>query len=206
MWLCSKCRDEILPVKTQVCPSCGRISEYGKYCLEDAKPHGLGGIIVSCYYGEGPIKELIHNFKYNNVTELGEILAKMMAKALKDNIAGIGKDIILTAVPLHFLRRAQRGYNQSEILTELVGKNLGLKKLQLLKKIRRTKPQVKKSGKKRKENLKNCFKISKNIDIRGRTIILADDVTTTGTTLNECAKVLREAGAKRVWGLVVAKG
>ena len=86
-------------------------------------------------------------------------------------------------------------------------------------KFRKTKTQVKYSGKKRRENLKNSFKmndkllsvipakagIQSNI-LKNRTIVLVDDVTTTGTTLNECAKVLRAAGAKRVWGLVIAKG
>ncbi len=216
-WLCSECGSEILPVVTQVCPLCGRISKSGEYCPKDKYlklkrskkkiPRPLSGIIVSAYYEEGPIKEVIHNFKYNHILELKDNLGDLMAKALKDNLIDIGKNIIISAVPLHFLRRAQRGYNQSELLASYVADRLKMtKNFKIIKKIRKTKPQVKFSGKKRRENLKNCYKIINKNAVRGKTIILVDDVTTTGTTLNECAKVLKEAGAKKVWGLVIAKG
>jgi len=251
VWLCRSCQREILLVKTQVCPECGRVSEYGEYCSKDRfiKPKGtkskkaraLAGIITAAYYEEGPVKELIHNFKYNHILELKDILGGLMAKTLKDNL-DIANGILITAVPLHFLRRAQRGYNQSELLAEYVADKMNErqpkagqprveKNFKIIKKIRRTKPQIKFSGKKRRENLKNSFKISRRtrfsvfgrklklglrypfveqdlscVSLKGKTIVLVDDVTTTGTTLNECAKVLREAGAKRVWGLVVAKG
>ena len=215
IWLCPKCQAKILPVKTQLCPGCGRISPrqrrgkyFGIYCQNCRRKYRpkLKGIIVAAYYVEGPIKELIHNFKYNHILELETILGDLLAKSLKDNLKS-ERDVIVTAVPLHFLRRAQRGYNQSEILARYVANKLKMpKNFQIIKKIRQTKPQVKLGGKKRLENLKNCYKIiNKNI-VRGQTIILVDDVTTTGTTLNECAKVLREAGAKGIWGLVVAKG
>lgn len=205
-WVCSECAQKVLIVGTQVCPVCGRISKYGKYCLRHQRPHGLSGIICACYFDEGPIKEAIHNFKYNHILELGNFLGEIMVKAVKENL-DIGKNLLITAVPLHPLRRAQRGYNQAEILAETVADRLGLSKnFQILKKIRWTKPQVKVSGKKRTKNLKNCYKIFNKNVVRGKTIVLVDDVTTTGTTLNECAKVLRKAGAKRVWGLVIARG
>jgi len=219
-WVCCECQKAILPVKTQVCPLCGRISPNGKYCPNHQKPHGLSGIIVAAYYEEGPVKELIHNFKYNHILEIKEILGGLMTKALKENVSFFrdrGKmtpPLLVTAVPLHFWRRSQRGYNQSELLADEVyekflAESQGFKlqkNFKILKKIRKTKPQVKFSGKKRRKNLIKSFEINKNFNILGRTIILVDDVTTTGTTLNECAKVLRKAGARRVWGLVVAKG
>lgn len=205
-WLCEICQHKILMVKTQVCPDCGRVSQFGQYCPRHQKRWGLSGIIVAAYYEEGPIKEAIHNLKYNDILELKILLGEILTQALKDN-RKLGPFIFMTAVPLHFWRRAQRGYNQSELLGDYVANKLRLpKNFQILRKIRQTKPQVKLGGKKRLENLKNSFIFNKKINIRGRTIIIVDDVTTTGTTLNECAKVLRRAGAKRVWGLVVAKG
>jgi|GEM_PF-111198 len=259
-WLCPSCREKILAVKTQVCPACGRISPKGSYCASDRyfkeiqyiqgkrkeikTRRSLGGIIVSAYYEEGPIKEAIHNFKYNNIVELKNILGDVLAATLKENLDLAPKEeIMLTAVPLHFIRRAQRGYNQSELLADYVATKLNLaKNFRILRKIRWTKPQVKLGGEKRLKNLENSFKIvtkitkiakinaaltakfprkfrSKNHKNRekkmrplkndilfGKTIILVDDVATTGATLNECAKVLKKAGAKEVWGLVVAKG
>jgi ComF family protein len=173
--------------------------------------------MVAAYYEEGPIKEAIHNFKYNNVTELAGFLSDLLAKSLQGQKPKLGKDIILTAVPMHFLKKAQRGYNQAEMLADVVAEQISAqggpasgwklqKSYQIIKKIRKTKSQVSKSGKKRRENLKNSFKIiDKNI-INNRNIIIVDDVTTTGTTLEECAKVLKVAGAKKIWGLVIARG
>lgn len=206
-WVCPDCLKKIIRVVTQVCPDCERISEFGRYCETCRKKHKLSGIIVAAYYKEGPIKEAVHNLKYNNVLELKEFLGKLMAEALKNNIDNIGGDILLTAVPMHFLRQAQRGYNQAEILAEHVAADLKLpRNFKIIKKIRKTKSQVSKSGKKRRESLKNSFKIIDELAVKNRTIIIVDDVTTTGTTLEECAKVLKTAGAKRVWGLVIARG
>lgn len=211
LWLCPQCQEKIVLVKTQTCPVCGRLSQNGQFCQKDQKPHGLSGIIVACYYDEGPVKELVHNFKYNHILELKNVLSEMMADALKENLycenLYLDKSYLITAVPLHFLRKAQRGYNQAELLAEVVAGKLKIElNCKIIKKIHRTKPQVLTDGEKRTKNLENCFKISSKINLRGRTIILVDDVATTSTTLNECARLLKEAGAKRIWGLVIARG
>lgn len=266
-WVCQVCEEKVVRVVTQICPDCERISENGLYCKTCRRKHKLSGIIVAAYYKEGPIKEAIHNLKYNNVLELRDFLGKLMTGALKDNLDVIEGEVILTAVPMHYLKKAQRGYNQAEILAEEVGERLGkhpqnipavaspsgeslptcstkkspdgdtllfgLRKLvlrifpspkrgeinswnlnnvnfeknfKIIKKIRKTKSQVSYSGKKRRGNLKNSFKIIDKIAVKNRTIIIIDDVTTTGTTLEECARVFKTTGAKKVWGLVVAKG
>lgn len=113
---------------------------------------------------------------------------------------------ILTFVPMHWRRRAQRGYNHSEILARNVGKILGLEVEGLLVKKQATRRQAELSGAKRRTNLSGVFAPKTNIDIKKRQIIIIDDVTTTGSTLNECAAVLKLAGAKEVWGLVVSRG
>jgi len=204
-WLCWECLKKILPVQTQVCPACGKIAEQGKFCRPCRVP-SLSGIIVAGYYEEGSLKEIIHNFKYNAVRELGELLGTMMTTSLEENFS-MNKDFLITAVPLHFLRRAKRGYNQSEILAEIIASRLNLEKnFKTLYKFRGTTAQVQTSGKERLKNIKNSFKINKKIRLSGRRIILVDDVATTGATLQECARLLKKAGAKEVWGLVAAKG
>lgn len=204
-WLCAKCLAKVVAVQTQVCPTCGRISAKGKYCVKCRQASGLKGIIISGYYEEGPLKEIIHNFKYNHIMAMAELLSFLMAQALKNNLPG--RDCLLTAVPMHFLRKSQRGYNQAEVLAQNVANRLHLPTdFYLLKKSHSTLPQVKTSGKKRRENVKNSFQIRPEVSLAGRRLILVDDVTTTGATLKECACLLKKAGAKEVWGLVAAKG
>lgn len=223
-WLCRACEQKIVLVKTQVCPVCGKISQNGQYCAKcrfdeilvevegRKKPKkvkrrkSLQGIIVAAYFEEGPTRELIHNFKYNHILEIKDVLGAALLNGLRENQIFDSRTII-TAVPLHFWRQARRGYNQAEVLADYVASHLKFEKnFKILKKIRWTNPQVKYGGKKRRKNLENAFVFNKNYKIANRTVLLVDDITTTGTTLEECAKVLRAAGARKVWGLVVARG
>lgn len=205
-WLCSDCAREIIAVTSQVCPHCHKLSPSGKYCLKCAKKYVLKGIICAAYYEEGPLKELIHNYKYNHVTELTEILGGFMYAAAVKNPSTSKGDILISFTPLHRKRLAQRGYNQAQLLAETVGLKLGLPVADLLTKNRNTKRQVILHGDERRKNLENLFNVKSDINIKNKIIILVDDVMTTGTTLNECAKVLKVAGAKEVWGLVIARG
>ncbi|KKQ17250.1 MAG: Phosphoribosyltransferase [Berkelbacteria bacterium GW2011_GWA1_36_9] len=208
-WLCDSCLEKIVFVKTQVCSTCGRISETGKFCQPCLRllpeRRNLSGIISTCYFEEGPIRELVHNFKYNHILELGDFFGQIMASVLRENLI-LEKDTIIAPVPLHFLRQSQRGYNQAEILAQVVAEKLSLPFEKVLKRTHRTKRQVDLTGNARRENLKSVFEVCSGKNISGKIIILVDDITTTGTTLTECAKVLKGKGAKKVWGLVIARG
>jgi ComF family protein len=231
--VCFDCLKKIVPVVSQVCPECGRLSQRGKYHVICGKGKALKGVIASAYFEEGPIREMIHNFKYNGVTPLGEVLADLMSKSLARkfqfpiaNFQSIPnsklknfqienslktenckiENYALTYVPLHWRRQARRGYNQAEILARQIGNKLGLKVEDLLTKARSTKRQVELQGNSRRKNLSGVFEFKAGICIKNKTIIVVDDITTTGSTLNECAAVLKNAGAKEVWGLVVARG
>lgn len=222
-WLCRECQQKVVLVKTQVCPDCERINRGGEYCprcrfdevkikvsgqkkpkkIKRRKP--LQGIIVASYFEEGPIRELVHNFKYNHILEAGEILADLMALSISENLV-LDERYVVTSAPLHWIRYARRGYNQAEALGQNVAQKLGLPFYPLLIKKRGTKRQVDLKGKERRENLKNAFALRVKNSLRGKTIIIIDDIATTGATLQECAKVLKSAGAKQVWGLVAARG
>lgn len=202
VFLCSACQKKILLVAMPTCPDCQRLSEKGRYCQKCRKGKALKGIIIASYYEEGPMREIIHNFKYNSVIAFGDFLAKILANSLKN----FEKFDLITFVPLHPRRQAQRGYNQSQILAENAAKILNKKCENLLIKTKATKRQVGLQGAIRRKNLKGVFRVKKDIDINSKNIIIIDDITTTGTTLNECARSLKEAGAREVWGLVVARG
>jgi competence protein ComFC len=238
-FLCQECEQKILPVATQVCPDCGRISEHGLYCelcryditykkvpgkkkpVKIVKRKPLQGIITAAYYEEGPIREIIHHFKYNSVTELSDVLVRLLSDALlrchceERSDAAIYFDIV-TFTPLHFRRLAERGYNQAEILAKGLGISTKLSVIKLLTKTKKTQRQVVLQGARRRKNLQGVFKIRSKYQelsacrqgrsIKGKNILIIDDISTTGATLNESAKVLKEAGAKKVWGLVVARG
>lgn len=202
-WLCAKCKNETIAIQMQTCPSCNKLSDNGLYCLKCRDDKHLNGVIVADYYEEGPTKELIHNFKYNHILELKKYLGGRLIKALTKS--GIQCDFI-TFAPLHYRRLATRGYNQSEELASEVALKTKVPIKNLLIKIKNTKRQVGLKSEARKSNLSGVFKLTNKNLIRGKKIIIVDDILTTGTTLNECAKVLKEAGAKKVWGLVLAKG
>lgn len=202
-WLCNKCKKDIIEVLAQICPDCGRLSQNGRYCPRCRKGKSLKGIIVAAYYEEGAIREVVHNFKYNSVTELSDILARLLINAYKK--ANLKIDLI-TFAPLHPKRLAQRGYNQAEILAQKLSLKTGTELKNLLKKTRSTKRQVEMSGKNRRKNLIGAFVLNGKQNIKNKKILIVDDITTTGATLNECALVLKNKGAKEIWGLVVARG
>jgi ComF family protein len=167
----------------------------------------LSGIIVAAYYEEGPTKEIIHNFKYNHALGLKKVLEDLLVEAIKRSPRYARDDnFIISFTPLHHRRLAERGFNQAELLAQTVSKKLKIPCESLLIKIKSTKRQVGLTGDIRRKNLTGVFKLKNSIDVNKKQILIIDDITTTGTTLNECAKVLRAAGAKEVWGLVVARG
>ena len=211
-WLCFSCAKKIVPVVSQVCPVCEKLSPAGAYHLKCKKGKYLKGILSSAYFEEGPIREMIHNLKYNGLTSMVELLVDLMAKALTKNFQfqilnfQSNSNFIITYVPLHWLRQAGRGYNQSELLARAIGEKIGIDVCPLLSKTKSTKRQVKLRGNARRKNLQDVFSLKSDVSIKNKKIIIVDDITTTGSTLNECAAVLKKAGAKEIWGLVVSRG
>lgn len=201
---CAKCLAKIKPIQTQVCPKCGKISDRGKWCPNCKDKSNLTGIIVGADYRVGPTKEMIHYLKYNGVKENAAILANLLIDQLIDT--DFRGQIVVTSVPLHSRRLNERGFNQAEILAKLAAKNIGYDYQNLLIRKKYSDSQVKSSGKKRRENLIGAFVPDKLASAKKKTVILVDDVSTTGATLEECAKVLRASGARQVWGLVMARG
>ena len=154
-------------------------------------------------YDEGS-KRLILNFKFNDRTENARFLAQTMYVAGADIFAA-GVDVIVP-VPLHFTRLFRRRYNQSALLASELGKLSGCKaETFALVKHRRTRPQVELSGLARVRNLRGAFSVAHAERIVGKRVLLVDDVLTTGSTLRECARVLRKAGAKSVDTLTAAR-
>jgi len=203
----------------QFCLSCGR---EGNYLCQDCqglleistfhRPHpvqNLKDLYIGLSYQNPLVKNLIQKFKYEPfVKELAKPLSSLIIShfQLLDNQPDFS-EYILAPVPLSKKRLKWRGYNQSEEL----GKELAdFFKIPLvfncLAKIKETPPQMELEGEARKENVRGVFLVKNNELIRGRKILLVDDVYTTGSTMKEAAKVLKEAGAKKIVGIALAGG
>lgn len=204
--LCYQCASEIELIRTSTCPECGKLTLRYQFCDKCRKRQALSlrAIIVAAHYKSPHIKEMIYELKYNGITGLSDTLGELLYQSAKN--INSGKNPIITAVPLSRRKEKTRGFNQSKMIAEKAGKRLCIPYLDLLQRRLNTKPQSGLRRTARIENVHNAFSFSReNPDISGRSIFLVDDITTTHATLNECAKVLKENGAREVIGLVVAK-
>jgi len=178
---CSNCRD--------AAPDFGRALSFGEY--------------------EAGLRGLIHLLKYERITPVAAPLGRMLAHAITELI-GSDADVApaVIPVPLHESRRRSRGFNQSELIAHAAVRCLP-HKLEVLNgallRQRDTVSQVGLSREERIENVRDAFGVAQPSRVKGRDIMLVDDVMTTGTTLSECARVLKQAGAKRVWAATVAR-
>ncbi len=148
-------------------------------------------------------REIIHKFKYKGKLSLGKRLSRRLGEEIKKDKRFSGFDFLIP-VPLHPAKKRERGYNQSEIMGEVVSKELNISFLKnVLKRIKNTRDQTKLSDEERKTNVKDAFKVSFPEVIKDKKIILVDDVITTGATLFECARVLKDNGAKKIVGVTL---
>ncbi|CUQ10642.1 hypothetical protein BH721_06025 [Clostridium baratii] len=152
-------------------------------------------------YYKGALKELIFLFKFNKDFLAGEILVDL----IKDKLNGIEKDYIITYIPIGKKSMRKRGFNQCEYIAKELSKIHGLKCIKTLNKIKETKPQKQLTKKERLENIKNSFGVINKETIKNKRFILIDDVLTTGATVEEGIRVLKENGAKEIKLLTIAK-
>ena len=174
--------------------------------------HKLSGLYFALPYKEKFLtRKLIHQFKYE--PHIIKELAKSLAQVVAEHFVLIGKNTlshwenaILIPVPLEIKKLKSRGYNQTEELAKEFSKLINVPVISNnLVKIKKTRPQMKLSAVERAENVKDAFAIKNPTEFAGKKIFLIDDVYTTGSTMEECARVLRNAGAKQVFGITIAR-
>lgn len=156
------------------------------------------------------LRELIHLLKYNQVRPAAGVLGRMLAEAI-DGLQPLvaGREILVVPVPLHFRKLRERGFNQSELIARAALKLRPAAGLQLrpglLQRCRETQSQIGLSRHQRRENMRGAFVAPKPGEVNGREAVVVDDVFTTGTTVSECARILRRAGASKVYVATVAR-
>jgi competence protein ComFC len=194
--------DEVLGFLPE-CPACrgalARLSRGHAPGITCAPP-ALDGAFAAFWYEDG-VREAVHRMKYQDRPDLARLFAAHMAAALPE---GLGADGVIP-VPSARKRLAQRGYDVPLLLARHLARAAGMPLCTgLLQKVRETPPQAQLSGEERRRNLKGAFRAHTPGAVRGRAFLLADDVFTTGSTMEECARALKKAGAVRVYALTAA--
>jgi ComF family protein len=208
------------PISGEVCSVCGEglVSPYA-FSQDHGEPRcglcrRLGPPFAKATaYGSyvGGLRELIHLLKYDQVRPASNVLGRMLAEAITDLAPSVGEtSLLVVPVPLHPRKLRQRGFNQAELIARAAlklkpaGVQLTLES-GILERRRQTQSQIGLSRHQRRENMRGAFAVSKPAELEGREVLLVDDVFTTGTTVSECARMLRRAGAARVWVATVAR-
>ncbi len=201
--ICAECWDGIAPYNGPICRTCGKplVSDasiecsaciIGKPAFKQARSFGLY---------DGTLKEAINILKYHKIKRLSKPLSAII---LRTGIAGI--DAVLP-VPLYKKRLRHREFNQSALLAKYLAGSISVPlAIDCLVKVRDTMPQVGLSAQEREKNIKNAFEVRDKKFIQGKTLMLVDDVITTGATVRECSKQLKKAGAKDIYVIALAHG
>lgn len=202
--LCDNCFSN-LPFKDScVCIKCGdSITGEGNYCLSCKnnanKPYNKA---FAPFKFKDSIVKIIHDLKYNNQKWIAPFISEFLVdEVLQQNVS---VDVIIP-IPLNIKRYNERGFNQSEIICEKLVTKLNMKvDVTSLVRSKYTKTQTNLTRAERSENLKDAFTVQNKEAIKGKSILLVDDVFTTGATMEEACKVLRKAGAKNIYCLTIA--
>lgn len=157
--------------------------------------------IITCWDYEPRLESLIHQIKYSGRKKAGRLLGRLAAEKMASEILLCRPELIIP-VPLHRIRKRERGFNQSRIIAEVFSRLYGLPLADgIIKRVVPTRTQTKLRAQERQLNLRDAFRAVRPGLLREKSILLLDDVVTSGATLNACAKVCREAGAQTVTGL-----
>ena len=202
-YICRSCHQSLLLITPPVCPRCGRPQPSGILCSDCIDWQADIDGIRSPFIFDGVMRQAIHELKYRNLRALAAPLAKLLYDYLMVNpVPGE----VLVPVPLHRKRLRERGYNQSSLLAREMSKLTGLLVVDdCLVRQQPAPPQARTASiSERQRNVAGAF-ACRDGRLRGKQVLLIDDVTTSGSTLNACAGALKSAGAASVWGLVIAK-
>lgn len=206
--------DLLFPPK---CPFCQRVMKNEGICSACLKslPYTIGDAqvqklpfiskcITPLYYKDS-VREAVLRYKFRGSQSYKKYFSDLICECLENNL-DCGDIHVISYVPLSRKRQRKRGYNQSQLIAEQLSAKLHIPVKPLLKKIRNNPPQSKTANASRRAaNVQGVYELLQNADVKGKNILLTDDVVTTGSTVSECARVLKKAGAHKVYAVAIAR-
>lgn len=199
---CMICRKIIEPETFQICPNCKKDLPY-------TRKGGVlkGNFFTSCVsplYYEDDVREALLRYKFQHMTAYAQPFGVLLADCISEYIDA--QVDIISWVPLSKKRLRKRGYDQAQLLAEVVSRKLQIPCVPVLKKIRHTAPQSRTgAADKRRSNISGAYEVIEQNAVSGKRILLIDDIVTTGSTFSECARMLGMCGAERVYCAAVAR-
>jgi len=208
--LCPDCIQKIEPLKGMLCARCGvPLKSGGRYCYNcrgsKASKYKCSFIRSALKFNE-PTRALVHAFKYEKYLNIAPYFAEVMYKTFR-KYPEYREASFLVPVPIYKSRQRKRGFNQAEVLAKHLGHICGIPVLNALVRVKNTESQTKLTREQRKENILSAFALADGMEgkIKSQALILIDDVCTTSATLEECARILKEAGAREVLALTALR-
>jgi ComF family protein len=202
-FVCGDCVGNLELIKPPICLKCGKPTAIEvddcRHCSGKRLPFKL---LRSVGLHDGTLREVVHSLKYGSGSRAAKYLSALMVNSL--NECGFDPDFV-TYVPVHRKTISRRGYNQAYLLAKEVSAMIDKPLKDTLIKVRYTVEQNSLTLKERKSNLKDVFKVKYGLDIKGKAALLIDDVYTSGATINEVSKALRQAGINEIMALTVTR-
>lgn len=205
--ICDQCSKDLkeLEVKEPKCFKCGKtiLNEEDSFCTDCTKQGRYFECGTALWNHQGVVSESIYRFKYHNQRRYGMLIGRRIAESLRDEVDKWGPQVIIP-VPLCKRRRRERGFNQSLILALEIGEILNIPVREYVKRVKETLPQKNLDKQSRKANLREAFIIDEMP--RLKRVLIVDDIFTTGSTIDEMAKILKKAGVLQVFFLTISIG
>lgn len=207
-YFCPDCQKKLIHLPEDVCLICNKNKAINGVCFSCQEKTSLDGIIAAVKFSNTVAEKVIHELKYNYIEELAEQLANLLIRRIiEKDFLGQLQNQILIPVPLHKKRFLERGFNQSQLLAEYLQKKFACNvQTNIVKRKKKTQQQAKLKREKRFDNVSGAFELLDEQKIKGQKIFILDDVITSGATINEIAKLLKNHGADKVYGLAVGHG
>lgn len=203
--ICQDCRERLPYIKEPRCMKCGKplSDESEEYCYDCKKGNHYFETGRSLWVHKMPVSKAIYGFKYHDLRCYGKIFGTEMVKELGAFLRDTKAQVIVP-IPLHRRRYLDRGYNQAMVLAKVIGRRTGIPVEEILIRKKHTNPQKVLNDVERRKNIKGAFAVKTPISYEN--VLLIDDIYTTGSTLDEAAKVLKNAGVQRVYFLTISIG